>query len=561
MSITVQWLLEQNQLEGFSLIAGDTSSGVEISGVNVMDNPEILPWLTKGALILSTGYFYTDPKITGKLIETLAKKGSSGLGIKMNRFIHELPKEMIEQAREYHFPIFSIPMTLSLDQVSNLIYHKLYENEMADIYSSSMLYHDVAECVLNNQKLSKILPLISKAVQGSVFLTNENFDIIEYSLVPDFPYPFPFSFCMNENILFSESTQRKIISEINEQDTPMIEHTEKYADSSLHFCIYPLINKKKVLGYISILNEPDDKPSYRTIMNIRSILCIILMNHSMMTESERSGQDIFYHNLLSGRLKNTREIESLCLQNGFDFKKSRLCFSIHIPEYESYTLAKRRAYERKIYSYIDDVFQDTDYCVLKTVFQTRFIIFCLFNDSPKQKDASIAGFNLSKALSDTFIKNGIASYIGYSQPAHDSSTIISCYHQADEAVNIGKNIHPDSNIYSYYDDAIYHIIINHFTNQELLEIYDETLGVLEKYDEKTQSELLLTLRTYLKCDKNISQSAKELFIHRNTMFYRLEQIKEQLSVDFDSADDIFRIQMGFYVRDIIKASNPSPALR
>lgn len=555
MSITVDWLLTQDTMKGFKLLAGDTSQNTPVTGINIMDNPDTVPWLAEGALILSTGYLFTDSKLTENLIQNLAEKGCSGLGIKMNRYLKELPPSMLKQAEELHFPIFDIPFSSSMDQIANLVYRKLYEDEMSETQRLSVLYRDISECVLKKQKLSKLLPIIGNAVSCSVFLTNDSFEILEYTLSDTFPYDFPFTFCRDSYTLFSEADISYLKNNPDDRHLPLITHSVAAYGEVLEFQLFPLVSRNALLGFLVLLKDKNTSvSSYDFVMNIRSILCISLMNHTILTEAERSGRDVFFQNLLSGNLKTKQEIEPLCLQNHFDFKKNRLCIVFSIPEYENMTIAKRRAFERKIFSLFDEELDSPAGSVIKTVFQTHFILFLYLTKDYSQKEASEYGLKTALKLIHVLHQENIIVSAGVSKYASGASTIFSCYTQALQSLEIGKLLHPKDTCFSYFNDQIYHSFITHYTNSELQEIYDETLGILESYDTDNQAELMLTLSTYLKCLGNITQTAKELFIHRNTMFYRLDQIRELLHLDFDNKNDMYTIQTGFYIKEILKKS-------
>ena len=62
------------------------------------------------------------------------------------------------------------------------------------------------------------------------------------------------------------------------------------------------------------------------------------------------------------------------------------------------------------------------------------------------------------------------------------------------------------------------------------------MGPLVRYDERHRSNLLDTISAYFEHHGNVSQTAEALFIHRNTLVYRLERIQELTSQDLDSAD-------------------------
>lgn len=72
----------------------------------------------------------------------------------------------------------------------------------------------------------------------------------------------------------------------------------------------------------------------------------------------------------------------------------------------------------------------------------------------------------------------------------------------------------------------------------LSEVAHELLQPLMEYDRDHGSELVRTLRTYLSCDRDTVATCEQLFIHRNTLRYRLKHITTRLGVDIDSTSAI-----------------------
>lgn len=66
---------------------------------------------------------------------------------------------------------------------------------------------------------------------------------------------------------------------------------------------------------------------------------------------------------------------------------------------------------------------------------------------------------------------------------------------------------------------------------------------LQKYDNENQSEYLKTLKLYLDNNMNAIQTAKDLFIHRATIIYRLNRIKEIGKTDLKNKDDLFHLYL------------------
>ncbi|MEM7339469.1 MAG: helix-turn-helix domain-containing protein [Actinomycetota bacterium] len=74
-------------------------------------------------------------------------------------------------------------------------------------------------------------------------------------------------------------------------------------------------------------------------------------------------------------------------------------------------------------------------------------------------------------------------------------------------------------------------------------IIDEILGPLLEPTERGR-EALHTLYAYLQAGQNVSATADALHLHRNTVRYRIERIKEMLSVDLDDPDERLLVELG-----------------
>lgn len=72
---------------------------------------------------------------------------------------------------------------------------------------------------------------------------------------------------------------------------------------------------------------------------------------------------------------------------------------------------------------------------------------------------------------------------------------------------------------------------------------DSTIGGLLEADRQHDSNLLHTVRVYLEKDRRITEAARELFVHVNTLRQRMERISKLLGVDFDSPNQRFSVHL------------------
>lgn len=87
------------------------------------------------------------------------------------------------------------------------------------------------------------------------------------------------------------------------------------------------------------------------------------------------------------------------------------------------------------------------------------------------------------------------------------------------------------NLLRYEELGIYQILLPQLQSKEFMEHFQTTRSILEEYDEKYNSNLLKTLKTYVDCGGKIAQTAEKLFLHVNTVRYRLDKLRELLHMD------------------------------
>lgn len=99
--------------------------------------------------------------------------------------------------------------------------------------------------------------------------------------------------------------------------------------------------------------------------------------------------------------------------------------------------------------------------------------------------------------------------------------------------------------------GIYQILFS-IEDQEILKsMYHQLLDPLIQYDQKHHGELEQTLYNYLLYDGNQQMMAKQLYMHRNTINYRLGKIKDLLGCDLSSAEERIPYMLAFYIQKMI----------
>ncbi len=105
-------LYKMNLFPDFRLLAGSGGVLNPINTITVFDSPDIHKWLRGGELLIGNAYIFKDhPEELESFIRRIREHGASALGIKLDRFLTELPKRILEVADELELPLILIPFT------------------------------------------------------------------------------------------------------------------------------------------------------------------------------------------------------------------------------------------------------------------------------------------------------------------------------------------------------------------------------------------------------------------------------------------------------------------
>ncbi len=114
LKVRLRDILKIDLLAGAEVIAGESGMESVITSVNVMEVPDIVDWVRPGELLLTTAYSLADNvEAFNTLLPMLSERGVCGMGIKVKRYINELPDSVIQTANDLAFPIIKIPQGVS----------------------------------------------------------------------------------------------------------------------------------------------------------------------------------------------------------------------------------------------------------------------------------------------------------------------------------------------------------------------------------------------------------------------------------------------------------------
>ena len=108
----------------------------------------------------------------------------------------------------------------------------------------------------------------------------------------------------------------------------------------------------------------------------------------------------------------------------------------------------------------------------------------------------------------------------------------------------------DRAMISYRSLGLYQLLLEVEDTKLLKGFYRDTLGLLDDYDEKYQTDYRSTLKSYLDHNASVQEVAKATYVHRNTINYKIKKIKEILRCELDYKDGL-RLLLAFHIKDLL----------
>ena len=143
--------------------------------------------------------------------------------------------------------------------------------------------------------------------------------------------------------------------------------------------------------------------------------------------------------------------------------------------------------------------------------------------------------------------------IGISTAVDNIKDLARAYKEAQVALEVGKVFETEKNIISYENLGIGRLIYQLPTTlceMFLQEVFKK--GSLESLDRET----LMTIQSFFENNLNVSETSRKLFVHRNTLVYRLEKIRKLTGLDLREFEHAITFKVALMVKKYLN-SKPS----
>ena len=155
--------------------------------------------------------------------------------------------------------------------------------------------------------------------------------------------------------------------------------------------------------------------------------------------------------------------------------------------------------------------------VLSTVFGDNVVLIGSFEEIDEH----------AKSIRDSIVSDLYCKcYISFSSTVFVAENIKKAYEDAKECMVLGKKFGVKEEIFDY-NKMVFEKIVYNISPKVKLELLDKYKGKFNSFD----NEMIVTIEEFVNSGLNISDAARKLYIHRNTLIYRLDKINKETGVD------------------------------
>jgi purine catabolism regulator len=529
--------------------AGTDGLNRRVQSVNMMDAPDIIDYLRPDELLLTTAYALKDqPDALYTLVARMAEQGCAGLGIKVKRFWSSVPSEVTELADRLSFPVIELPFNRSLGELLNSSLSHILEKRTEELREALRTHRSFSQLVLKGKGIGAILDSLAALLDCPALMLDERLEPLALARIPQTKEREALVKTVRDGL---ERLPEPEFSSPLPLEMPNLKEDWRTATA---YPVQTAHNHRSWLLLFAPLRE-EESVQRLAVEQAVNVIEFELMKRQAVKERSRRYKNDFFSDWVEGRVVSEQELmnrgEKYGLTGNSVFQ-CVVCKSDPVrPQTESFPDSEERVQAER----------DRMYVQLKRAFAKCGLPFILFGKNDLfvfvLTDAQLTTEYerlLIEKLED--VQSELLSVLqcgfsfGVGKPAARSMELPKVYKEALEALEAGYAAKEGCFIRTYRAKDMLDLL-RLVPVPDLAAFYVDTFGDLLKSEEKERSELMQTLRTFVETEGQIAETAKRLFLHRNTVIYRIGKCERLTGRNLKDPSDTLRLRLAFHMEPLL----------
>jgi purine catabolism regulator len=319
----------------------------------------------------------------------------------------------------------------------------------------------------------------------------------------------------------------------------------------------PIVVGHEMVGYLSILeNErPIEDLDFTTADHAATVLALEVMKERTAFEVENRLKGSFLEDLLSGNYTDERSMLARARHLGYNLAQPYHLLLLEPDDVQSLHHRRRGETEgTRLRSDLEEIVQgfvqkSAPGSIVAIKGAGVVVLVPEAFTGPAQQAIEALAQNLHARVVQVLPEVPIS--IGAGRLCKTIAEFKESFKEARNSLDIIRRCHKRNQVVFFNSLGVYRLFSLIEDRAELMKLAEQTLGPLLEYDRQHAATLVRTLGYYLESGRNLESSARAMFIHVNTLKYRLKRIQEIARLDLNSAEQRFNVHLAVKILQAI----------
>lgn len=536
--VTFQELLNVDRFSVFKPLNQNADLSRVIGSADITETPDIKNYVSQNTFLLTTGIFFqNDQQGLIDLITELNNVPIAGLGIKTSRFLKEIDKKVLEHADTLGFPIIEIPSNWKLGQAIHEISSYISSDETQKLYFALEVQQRMNNMLIKDFTVERMVDSLSKFLKLPLILINPFMKVEVES------YQFK-----NNKRMLEEHLKYFHDVYLPANDKKRVSLDEKYAVFEVPALTY--FPYYLVVSDIQKINYPFSLLAIEQAINT---LSFAIYKNTKIKATEQDDANTFFKSLI--RLSDNQPLNMHANPEFFEHYNliSSNYYRVFVCGIDKHSDIENSEYVEERYfltfQWLESVLRTLDESISIFGFGELNKFAILFQ---KKHDYYLPYLKHLQKEYKKFFKDSLSFGIG--NEVSELSQIGSAFLEALETYNI-HNKDGDIEFLEKYRTRNLEELMQLLPIEKLRPFVNYTLGDLAFPTATKDKELKNTLKIYMENQFDITKTSNLIYVHRNTVKYRINKCEEILNTDITDPKKSLDIRLALFISEMLPFEN------
>lgn len=543
MSISVQEIVNLPIFNTAQVLSGiEYLDERHVDWVSAMEAP-VENFVRTKELVITTGMGCEErPDLLFEFVKDVYESGASAIGIALGRYIFDIPDEIISFSKAHQFVLIEVPWELRFADVQRKVMEEINRRQEWYFEKARQLQKQLMDYVITGKNLVEILHLVEREIDGEIVFMDSKNRVKANRREPEKLLQ-----------LWEELEQNSQV----DLDESVFRHLQKYPykDGILIKKEITSGPQHNVQGFFIIYFYDENlltPIAYQMVESLTAATALWISKEDAIVQTELRLRNEFIWGLAKKPQDTTDEnLRSRARLFGYQLEVPYLCivgYSENLETLSHLASGKIDYNVKNIMYYIEEEVRYAASAVDKQVaFTLDQDLLIIYLESITEEQGTVHHFldlvdkRLHALIPGVIFSWGIGMHRDGIMQFHES------FKKAQLALDMSMKQKGRGERVSFDDTQLNRLLVHFANDKEVQEITMATLKPLVDYEEKREMNLIDTFIAYDNQNGNVSQAARVLNLHRQSLLYRLRKIESLTNLSLDNPDDVFLLNISIKV--------------